>query len=47
MRPSEMDQVLALLAASPEAAGWNRQACEEVLANPARDCGLVRNRMAL
>ena len=41
LRPPDVGQVLAVLAASPEAAGWNRQACEEVLANPARDCGLV------
>jgi len=41
MRPSDVDALLVLEEESLEAAAWTRQAYEDLLSNPGRNCCLV------
>lgn len=44
MQVADVDAVLAITAASPEAASWSRQDYEAMLADPARGCCRVAER---
>ncbi len=47
LHPEDVEAVLAITAESPEAAGWNRRAYEDILVNPDRGRCLVAEQEGL